>query len=149
MNKISKYFEYITKNIKGIICWSSPLTFVYPFCICCYYYFFIFGHITCGISVSRPGMETIKAPAVKWRVLTIEMREVPAFVNQKELGAPSFKLSWCFTHACNFALITPYLTISVCVCLFIYLCTNLRLEHRGFHSHVSFKSCLLSLTSAV
>ena len=92
---------------------------MYPFCICCYYYYFIFGHITCGISVSRPGMETIKAPAVKWRVLTIEMREVPVFVNQKELGAPSFKLSWCFTHACNFGLITPYLTISVCV--FIYL----------------------------
>lgn len=93
-------------------------------------------------SVSRPGMETIKAPAVEWRVLTIEMREVPVFVNQKELGAPSFKLSWCFTHACNFALITPYLTMSVCVCLFIYLCTNLRLEHHGFCSHVSFKSCL-------
>ena len=94
-----------------------------------------------GISVSRPEMETIKAPVVKWRVLTIEMREVPVFVNhinltylsrnnsskelsliflfQKELGAPSSKLSWCFTHACIFALITPYLTISVYVCLFI------------------------------
>ena len=94
-----------------------------------------------GISVSRPEMETIKAPVVKWRVLTIEMREVPVFVNhinltylsrnnsskelsliflfQKELGAPSSNLSWCFTHSCIFALITPYLTISVYVCLFI------------------------------
>lgn len=141
MNKISKYFDYTTKNIKGIICWSSPLTFVYPFCVCCYYYFLFLATSHVG-SVSRPGMETIKAPAVEWRVLTIEMREVPVFVNQKELGAPSFKLSWCFTHACNFALITPNLTMSVCVCLFIYLCTNLRLEYHGFCSHVSFKSCL-------